>query len=272
MARWPRPARSRRDAGPRRGGRSRDALPRFSKLALGCVVAIVATGAFQTWRQVGSLDALRSTDYGRILVVKLVLFAGVIVFAALSREIVFRLFWHEDPASAGVPAIAGGSDDGADLDDEDVEEFDEEVELRHLRRSLWAEIGLAMAVLAATALLVNAAPAKEAAAGATSGAVGVTLDSKKVSVDISAAPGVKGTNDVHVNTLTPDGAPQGRPGPVRHDGSPREEDRADHRAAATAQPGALLLAGLRRPDRRGLASWSRSHCSRSSTNRCCAAP
>ena len=70
---------------------ARDAVERFSRVALACIIALVVTGGFQTWRQVGSLDALRSTDFGRILVVKLVLVALVIVFAAFSREVVLRL-------------------------------------------------------------------------------------------------------------------------------------------------------------------------------------
>jgi copper transport protein len=188
----------------------RDAVPRFSRVALGCMVVLVATGAFQTWRQVGSLDALRSTDYGRILAVKLVLFAAVIVFAAFSREIVLRLFGTVEPSSPPVPLVAGGSDDDLPPPDDQVDgyEIDEQAELRHLRRSVWAEVVLAFAVLVATALLVNAAPARTAEAGtADGGAVGVTMKSDKVWVDFTATPGTAGRNDIHVNTLNPAGAP-----------------------------------------------------------------
>jgi len=188
----------------------RDAVPRFSRVALGCVVVLVATGAFQAWRQVGSLDALRSTDYGRILMVKLVLFAAIVVFAAFSREIVFRLFGEPEPSAPLMPAVAGGSDDDppAPADTFDDDEIDEASEVRHLRRSVWGEVVLAVAVLVATALLVNAAPARTALAqGSPGGAVGVTMKSTKVWVDFTATPGVKGPNDVHVNTLTPSGAP-----------------------------------------------------------------
>ena len=194
-----------------------DSVPRFSRVALGCIMVLIVTGAFQTWRQVGSLDALRSTDYGRILMVKLVLFAAIVVFAAFSREIVLRVFGVPDRSAAGAvvgpvvgPVVAGGSDDDlpAPTGPVDQDEIDDAVEIRHLRRSVWSEIILAVAVLAATALLVNAAPARTALAqGAEVGAVGVTMKSKKVWVDFTAAPGVKGPNDVHANTLTPSGAP-----------------------------------------------------------------
>jgi copper transport protein len=191
----------------------RETVPRFSRVALGCVAVLAATGAFQTWRQVGSLDALRSTDYGRILTVKLVLFAAIVVFAAFSREIVLRLFGVPELSAAGTaagPVVAGGSDDDlpAQIDTLDQYEIDDASEVRHLRRSVWGEIVLAVAVLAATALLVNAAPARTAVAqGSEGGAVAVTMKSKKVWVDFTATPGVTGANDVHANTLTPSGAP-----------------------------------------------------------------
>ena len=38
------------------------AVPRFSSIALGCVVAIVASGVYQTWREVGSWSALARHD------------------------------------------------------------------------------------------------------------------------------------------------------------------------------------------------------------------
>ncbi|HEY8218030.1 MAG TPA: FixH family protein [Acidimicrobiia bacterium] len=185
---------------------ARDAVERFSRLALGCIVALVATGAFQTWRQVGSLDALRTTDYGRILVIKLVLVALVIVFAAFSRELVLRLLppSHEHGPRTGLPVVSGGFED-----DDDEYEIDEQLELRRLRRSVWAEIATAVLILVATALLVNSAPAKTAVANAGEGGVaGVTLRSAKVNVDVTLTPGAAGVNDIHVDLSDKDGAPK----------------------------------------------------------------
>jgi copper transport protein len=177
----------------------RDAVPRWSRIALGCVIVLVATGAFQSWRQVSfDLGALRSTDFGRILIVKLVLFAVILVLAALSREVVLRV-WGPPAGTAGrVPVVAGGADDVRD---------DDATELRRLRTSVWGEVAIAVAVLIATALLVNAPPAKAVAGLEAGGAVGVTLKSDQVWVDITVAPGVAGRNDVHVSTLEPEGAP-----------------------------------------------------------------
>ena len=68
------------------------AAARFSALALGCVVRARVTGGFQAWRQVGSLDALQGHRLRPLLIVKLVVFAALIVAAAFSREIVNRRF------------------------------------------------------------------------------------------------------------------------------------------------------------------------------------
>ncbi|MET0629189.1 MAG: copper resistance protein CopC, partial [Acidimicrobiia bacterium] len=63
----------------------RRAINRFSAVALGAVAVLVLTGGFQAWRQVGSIDALRDTDFGRLLLAKLVVFAAIMVAAAFSR-------------------------------------------------------------------------------------------------------------------------------------------------------------------------------------------
>ena len=70
----------------------RQGINRYSALALGAIVALVITGSFQAWRQVGSFSALRDTDYGKLLIAKLVAFAALIVAAAFSREVVNRRF------------------------------------------------------------------------------------------------------------------------------------------------------------------------------------
>jgi len=186
----------------------REVLPRWSKVAFGCVALIIATGSFQTWRQVGGLEALRTTDFGRILVVKIVLFSVLLVLAAFSREIVLRLYPTPKSASRQMPVVAGGSDDDEAGDGGDWDP-DETADLRRLRVSVLAEFGVAVALLVATALLVNAPPAKsDVAQGLGEPAVGTTLDGDKVSVDITLTPGDKGQNDVHVSALSPKGAPK----------------------------------------------------------------
>jgi putative copper resistance protein D len=58
------------------------AAERFSALGLGAVATLAVTGGFAAWQQVGSVPALIGTPYGRVLVVKLALFAVLIPVAA----------------------------------------------------------------------------------------------------------------------------------------------------------------------------------------------
>ncbi|MFM8303936.1 MAG: copper resistance CopC/CopD family protein [Actinomycetota bacterium] len=189
----------------------RIASRRFSRVAFWSVVVLVVTGAFQTWRIVGGLDALRDDDYGRILVVKLVVVAVMLVVASFSREITGRLF--PAPATTDAPVVRGGAIDldpapdpgpgiGTGSDDADTRTR----ELRSLRRSVWCEIALGALVLVVTALLVNAAPPAEGAAR-REGATGVTIENPKLTLDVTATPGAAGLNDLHVNTYSPEGTP-----------------------------------------------------------------
>ena len=203
----------------------RKVLPRYSALALGAIVALVVSGAYQAWRQVGSIDALRNTDYGKLLIAKLVVFAALIVAAAFSREIVNRRFrdlppdddtrrppttrsWSVRGSSGGdaagsVPEREAGrfDDDGYDggWDDDTTDEE----EVRRLRRSVGVEVVIAAVILAITALLVNAAPARSV----ETRPVAFTMKSDQVWVSVDIAPGVAGPNDMHFTALPTGGGP-----------------------------------------------------------------
>lgn len=62
-----------------------DAVSRFSRLALISVALIVLTGVYQSWVEVGSWSALLETAYGRVLLLKLALFAAMLAFGAVNR-------------------------------------------------------------------------------------------------------------------------------------------------------------------------------------------
>ncbi len=62
-----------------------DAARRFSILGIVSVVALVATGAINVWILVGSFQALIVADYGRVLMLKLGVFAVMLAFAAVNR-------------------------------------------------------------------------------------------------------------------------------------------------------------------------------------------
>jgi len=145
-----------------------------------------------------------------------VLVLTLVILGAMSRQIVGYLFApREAPApEPKVPVVAGGADDdpspngnGAGEGEEEWE-LDEAYELRRLKRSVFVEVLVAILVISVTALLVDAAPAKVAAAQRGTGASEVTLKSSQVWISIYLTPGVApGANDVHVSALLPSGAP-----------------------------------------------------------------
>ncbi|RRR87500.1 copper resistance CopC/CopD family protein [Streptomyces sp. RP5T] len=62
------------------------AVRRFSQVAFGSVVALVATGVYQSWRQLGSWSAFTETRYGQLLLVKIGLVALLVGVAYVSRR------------------------------------------------------------------------------------------------------------------------------------------------------------------------------------------
>ncbi|MEV0602328.1 copper resistance protein CopC [Streptomyces sp. NPDC050315] len=67
------------------------AVRRFSRLAFGAVLALVATGIYQSWRQVGSWRALTDTSYGQLLLLKVGLVVVLVGVAWMSRRWTGRL-------------------------------------------------------------------------------------------------------------------------------------------------------------------------------------
>ncbi|MYX09215.1 copper resistance protein CopC [Streptomyces sp. SID8375] len=113
-----------------------DAARRFSRLALGCVVTLAVTGAYQSWRQTGlSFDGLTATPYGRLLLAKT---GGVVLMVGLGGAARRRL--HRAHTEPGVPV------------------------LRRLRNAIVAECVLVAAVLVITTTLVGTRPANDALA------------------------------------------------------------------------------------------------------------
>ena len=60
-------------------------LERFSKVGLAAVATLVATGSVNVWLLVGSPAAALASDWGRVLVLKLGLFAVLLGCAAMNR-------------------------------------------------------------------------------------------------------------------------------------------------------------------------------------------
>jgi copper transport protein len=128
------------------------AVHRFSSVATGSIVVLIGTGSYQSWRQLGSWGAFGSTDYGRLLLVKLGAFALMLGIASLSHRCVTRHRRTLIGVGAAKPAVnppeyGTVSRHGA-------------LGRSGLRRSVAGEAALGALVLGVTALLVNAEPGR----------------------------------------------------------------------------------------------------------------
>ncbi|MFC8221985.1 copper resistance CopC/CopD family protein [Streptomyces sp. NPDC057362] len=61
-------------------------VARFSRTAFAAVTVLVVTGVYQSWRGLGSWQALTGSTYGRLLLAKVVLVAVLLAAAAVSRR------------------------------------------------------------------------------------------------------------------------------------------------------------------------------------------
>ncbi|QCD56902.1 copper resistance CopC/CopD family protein [Streptomyces hawaiiensis] len=67
------------------------AVRRFSQVAFGSVLALIATGTYQSWRQLGSWSAFTDTRYGQLLLAKIGLVVVMVGVAWISRRWTGRL-------------------------------------------------------------------------------------------------------------------------------------------------------------------------------------
>jgi copper transport protein len=132
-------------------------LPGFSRLAFTCVSTLVVTGTFMAWREVGSVDALISTEYGRVLLVKIL---GVLAMIALGN-VARRWVQRHLPSPARRPILLGaaGVAPATTMTFRPVEYG--QPELRRLRRGVLAELVIGAVVLGVTAALIVLVPARQ---------------------------------------------------------------------------------------------------------------
>ncbi|MFF5472651.1 copper resistance CopC/CopD family protein [Streptomyces achromogenes] len=226
------------------------AVRRFSRLAFGSVLALVATGAYQSWRQLGSWSAFTETRYGQLLLAKIALVAVLVGIAGLSRRWTGRLTDRSTDAGRAradrVPAATTPGGGGAGGDAGDPGDAGRAAQLARqraavdaarqkrlrdadenrfgLRRSVLAEAGVALVLLAVTTALTQTEPGRteqeaEAAASSpagsgTSAASGaLTLDMPfdtggtdgKGVVRVGLDPARVGGNEMHVYVQRPNG-------------------------------------------------------------------
>ncbi len=204
------------------------AVTRFSRLAFASVTVLVVTGVYQSWRGLGSWDALTGTTYGRLLTLKLAAVALLLGAAALSRRWTARLATTADAEAVvrerepererereRVPEVVGGPAlpdpperaDGPAAPDP---------HRRALRRSVLAEVAVGAVVLLVTTILTSTLPGRaeaDAAAGAPT-VVGASVTDVPFDVgtpgghgkvQVTLDPGRVGDNSIEALVYGPDG-------------------------------------------------------------------
>ncbi|OKI00379.1 hypothetical protein A6A06_22660 [Streptomyces sp. CB02923] len=99
---------------------ARSEVRRFSRLAFGSVLVVVATGVYQSWRQVGTWKALADTSYGKLLLIKVALVVVLVGVAWFSRRWTARLGEGPAPeaeATAVLESVAARTETAAARDE-----------------------------------------------------------------------------------------------------------------------------------------------------------
>jgi copper transport protein len=188
-----------------RSGDLATALPRFSRLAFGSVVALVLSGVVQSVREVGTPTALVSTAYGWVLVAKVLLVLLVLGAGGISRVWVQQ---HFGASGRGRPrrvtAHAFAAPEAETQDDaaraRAAVQAEAAVEdLGPFRRSVLFEAAVVAVVLVLSAVLAGTPPARSAVAQP----VDVTMPlegaaGSEGTVQVSVDPARPGLNTLHV--------------------------------------------------------------------------
>jgi copper transport protein len=150
-------------------GRGGATLARFSRAIPVPLALLAASGLWLAYVQLGEIAALWTTDYGRVLLGKLILVALLLVLAAANR---YRLVprFHTEGATAARP----------------------------LRRSIGTELALAVAVLALVALWRFTPPPRSLAAATT---VSIHLHGAKAMAQIEIVRDAAGRATAQIQVL-----------------------------------------------------------------------
>jgi copper transport protein len=156
-------------------------LVRFSVVALCCVAALALTGVVQAIVELGALDALVHTGFGRAILVKVALLL-LLAFAGYQNR--NRL----------MPAIAAAAEAGRRTGRAGV----------RLRKNLRLEVGGIAAVLIASSMMVGYAPPSDAQGGPVSGTVTFGADY----LEYTVGPATVGSNELHLYLFDADDGSQ----------------------------------------------------------------
>ncbi|MFG2263388.1 copper resistance protein CopC [Streptomyces sp. NPDC048720] len=195
-------------------------VARFSRLAFASVTVLAVTGVYQSWRGLGSLQALTGTTYGHVLLAKLAAVALLLAAASRSRRWTARLV-SPSPAArpARVPEPATGPPLPPGPRPAPGPDTPPAPAPHRLRRTVLAELATGVVVLVLTTLLTSTLPGRAAAEAARSDAAPAGIPAASVTtipfdvgtagghgkVQITLDPGRVGTNSVQAVVYGPDG-------------------------------------------------------------------
>ena len=149
---------------------------RFSSIGVVCVGALLASGIINSWNLLGGPRDLVTTDYGRLVFLKIVLFAAMVGIAAANR-------FHFTPR---LPAPAA---------------------LKALRRNAIAETGLGLCVLLFVGALGTLSPSGHAHSTNTpvpADAAFVHIHTNEAMAEVTLAPGRVGQANATIRVLRED--------------------------------------------------------------------
>ncbi|MEU3916487.1 copper resistance protein CopC [Streptomyces sp. NPDC029004] len=225
----------------------RAAVQRFSKVAFASVIVLAATGIYQSWRQVGSWSALTGTWYGQLLLIKVGLVIVLVSVAWISRRWTAQLAESaevteadEEEAVEEADPVAEDAERAAQLARQKAavataqkkkardKARDADPVRSGLRRSVLAEAGIAVVLLAVTTILTSTEPGRteeeaanasgpQAAAAVPNGPTEIRLPfdtggkNGKGTVRLSLDPATSGANVMHVWIYSPELKPMDVP-------------------------------------------------------------
>ncbi|WEO96559.1 copper resistance protein CopC [Streptomyces sp. FXJ1.172] len=194
---------------------------RFSRLASASVTVLVVTGVYQSWRGLGSWQALTDTAYGRTLLAKLAAVTALLLAAACSRAWTSRMAQARSRTATTTPVRVPEPATGPPLPEEPPAPAPPPppVPFHVLRRSVLAEAAAAVVVLALTTLLTTTVPGRAATGAAQSGTADAGIPTASVTtipfdlgtpgghgkVQVTLDPGRVGRTSVQAVVYGPDG-------------------------------------------------------------------
>ena len=192
------------------------AVGRFSGLALFSVALLLLGGVVQSLLELGAVDDLWDTPFGRAIAIKAALVIVLLGLGAINRR-------------RTLPRLRRGAQEGASPGGAGV----------LLRRTLRAEVALGVAALAVTGALAGYPPATAVSAGPFSG----SADLGPARAELTVEPARAGSNEVHVYFFDrSDGRQYDAPKEVRFEASlPGKGIKPIRLEATKAGPGHYVL-------------------------------